>query len=293
MSLSNAASFTNACLSSIQPDQAERIWAFLRGCVSAGAPHELPDLVLDPSAPRGWRAESSVDESRVAKEVRYLLDLYAPLCVGGAEQPLAIAHLGQSIDGYVAGADGISLNLSSEQNIVHLHRLRALFGAILVGRKTVIEDDPTLTTRLVSGRNPVRVVLDPRLRCSPEARIFNDQLAETIVVCNSDAPVSKLSSQVHVMRLRDGASGASLRQVLELLKAEGLPRVFVEGGGVTVSRALREGVLRRLHIAVAPVLIGQGRPGVQLGQALDFKDALRPPCTSFAMGSDVLFDFEL
>src|SRR5689334_4574438 len=114
--------------------------------------------------------------------VRPLLELYAPLCVGRVGTPLTVAHLGQSLDGYIATASGDSYYVTGPDNVRHLHRLRALCSAIVVGAGTIERDDPQLTVRHVPGENPVRVVLDPSARLDASRRVFTDGAAPTLVV---------------------------------------------------------------------------------------------------------------
>ena len=81
--------------------------------------------------------------------------------------------------------------------------------------------------------------------------------------------------------------------LLQLLRGRGCYRVFVEGGGVTVSTFLEAGLLDRLHLAVAPVIIGNGRPAIRLRPPTQLRDCLRPSYRVFRMGGDVLFDCDL
>jgi riboflavin biosynthesis pyrimidine reductase len=81
--------------------------------------------------------------------------------------------------------------------------------------------------------------------------------------------------------------------VIETLRARGLRRILVEGGGVTVSRFLQAGALTRLHVTVAPLLIGSGRHALSLPPIATLDQALRPPCRLFHLGNDVLFDLDL
>jgi len=225
-------------------------WAFLRRLARPSPGAQVRDALgveVSASSERGWSSARALDE-----ETRQLLDLYVPLCLPGERRVRVVAHLGQSIDGFVAGADGKSHNLSAPANIVHLHRLRALFDAVVVGVNTLNEDDPRLTTRLVEGPNPVRVILDAGLRSRPDSQLFSDGLAPSYVVCCADAPKRSLPSDAHVVRLHEPRGVATVANALAALRAEGLGRVFIEGGGITVSRSLGEGVLDRLHVAVAP-----------------------------------------
>jgi riboflavin biosynthesis pyrimidine reductase len=142
---------------------------------------------------------------------------------------------------------------------------------------------------LVPGPNPARVVLDQHLRCEPTLRLFRDDEAPTFIICSDSAPMRDFPSSVKVLRLR---GKCTMRGALDRLHAEGLRRIFIEGGGSTVSACVKEGVLDRLHVAVAPILIGAGIRGLSLPHIRRFGDALRPSCRHFPLGRDVLFDFE-
>jgi riboflavin biosynthesis pyrimidine reductase len=89
------------------------------------------------------------------------------------------------------------------------------------------------------------------------------------------------------------AEGFDPRLVLDVLRSLGYRRVLVEGGGVTVSRFLHAGVVDRLHVTVAPMLIGSGRPALTLPPIDSLELALRPGCRFFRLGDDMLFDLDL
>jgi len=221
-----------------------------------------------------------------------LLDLYAPLCGARAGRPLALAHLGQSLDGCIATASGDSYYVTGPDNVRHLHRLRALSAAIIVGSGTIARDDPQLTVRHVEGPNPVRVVLDPSAKLGAVHRVFSDGAAPTLVVHaeGTDAPAPGNAEILHVPA---EAGRLRLDVLLERLHELGWWSVFVEGGGETVSRFLEAGLLDRLHIAIAPLVTGVGRPGLSLPARDRIADCLRPAHRVFTMGGDVLFDCDL
>ena len=146
------------------------------------------------------RGDEVVVAADAPAAVRPLLDLYAPVCFAQPERGLTIAHLGQSLDGFIATASGDSYYVTGPDNVRHLHRLRALSAAIVVGAGTVARDDPQLTVRHVEGRNPVRVVLDPRRSARRARRVFTDGAAPTLVVHAEgiDAPAPGDAEILHV-----------------------------------------------------------------------------------------------
>ena len=228
-----------------------------------------------------------------------LLNLYLPLLLAS---DLVIGQIGQSLDGRIATATGHSHYVTGSADIRRLHRLRALVDAVVVGAGTAATDNPRLTVRDVEGTNPVRVVLDPNGRLSPDLTIFRDRAARTLVLHRAPAGQTTPSTDGDLLRLpvdgaggtgSDGRSRFAPAMVLEALRAQGLHRILVEGGGVTVSRFLQARALTRLHVTVAPLLIGSGRHAVTLPPIASLDQALRPPCRVFHLGHDVLFDLDL
>jgi len=220
---------------------------------------------------------------------RKLTEIYLPLVQTTA---LVIAQLGQTLDGRIATRTGHSHFVTGPEDIRHLHRLRALVDAVVVGAGTVVADDPQLTVRKVRGVNPVRVVLDPSGRVSPQARLFRDRSAPTLWIRSPRAPAIRASKPVEGLILDEETPGQGFRpaDVITLLAERGLHRILVEGGGITVSRFLAAGVLDRFHLTVAPLLLGSGRGSVTLAPVDTLDRALRPQCRHFALGRDMLFD---
>jgi riboflavin-specific deaminase-like protein len=226
---------------------------------------------------------------------RPLLELYLPLAAANAARPLTIGHLGQSLDGHIATGTGDSYYVTGPANVRHLHRLRALSDAVVVGAETIARDDPQLTTRHVDGRNPVRVILDPQRRLRADHRVFADGAAQTLLVAAADerAPPPERHGEAEVLPVPAPAGRLKLDHLLGALHERGLHAVFVEGGGATVSSFLDAGLLDRLHIAIAPLITGLGRPGIRLPPRAAIGECLRPAHRVFGMGADVLFDCDL
>ncbi len=250
----------------------------------------------DPGAVIAWRPGAGWEPVLPADDPRHaLIDLYLPICSAIRERPMTVGHLGQSLDGFIATHAGESQYVTGEENILHLHRMRALSEAVVVGAGTVAADDPQLTTRHVTGPSPLRVVLDPTRRLDDHYKVFSDDSAETLYVCarSLTRPGESHFGRARVVAVEDSATGVHVTELQRLLHERGCTRIFVEGGGVTVSAFLQEDLLDRLHMAIAPLIIGDGRPAIRLLPPTALSDCLRPRYRVFRMGGDVLFDCDL
>lgn len=261
------------------------------GTVRQGADGGSPVLLAGEG--NGWRPGPALRDA--SPDVRDFLSLYLPALAPVTDRGFTLAHLGQSIDGCIAAAGGHALHVTGEENLAHLHRLRALCDAVVLGAGSVASDDPRLTVRLVEGESPVRVLLDPRRRLASPRHVFDDGEAPTLVASpdvgvDARAPIGRAMC----LRVPAGPDGRlDLAALLEALARRGLRRTFVEGGGVTVTRFVDAGLVDRLHVAIAPVLVGRGVPGLQLAPASTMADARRPPARLHRMGDDVLWDLDL
>lgn len=212
--------------------------------------------------------------------------VYGPLLRSNAvHAPFVIGQMGQSLDGRIATQSGHSHYINGPAAIVHLHRLRALFDAVVIGVGTAIADDPQLTVRHVTGPQPARVIIDPNGRLPGYARCLGADGARRIVV-GASAPTG-----IEHLFLKPGPNGLAPGEIVNALHGIGLKRILIEGGGQTVSRFVEARALHRLHVMVAPMVIGAGPVGLSFGAITDLKDAARPQVSSYALpGGDVLFD---
>jgi riboflavin-specific deaminase-like protein len=218
--------------------------------------------------------------------------LYAPLLAARAQGPFAVGHLAQSLDGRIAITNGRSRWLSGAEDLLHTHRMRALADAVLVGANTVLLDDPQLTVRQCAGAHPVRVILDPERRLDGSQRVFCDGAAPTLLlVAEGRGRADECHGLAEVVPLPRGACGGLAPQAIrQALARRGLTCLFIEGGGITVSRFLAAGALDRLQITVAPVILGSGRPGIALPEITDLCHSLRPRTRHFTLGEDVMIE---
>ncbi len=254
------------------------------------APAHAPDAVLRWNPAAGWESALADDGPQCD-----LLDLYLPISSGTAARPVTVGHLGQSLDGFIATQSGDAISVTGPENILHLHRLRALCDAVIVGAGTVIADNPRLTTRLVAGSNPARVILDPAGRLPAAHTVFSDREAVTLRVCavGSTAAAQARERGERTLEVASHEGALDLQDLLRQLHELGYSRIFVEGGGVTVSSFLNAGLLDRLHIAIAPLLIGAGRPSIRVPPQARLQDCLRLSHRVYCAGSDILFDCDL
>jgi riboflavin-specific deaminase-like protein len=255
---------------------------------------ETPSAVTSPSgadlADEAWARLLAGDGQSAERSPLYGPFLAPPRAPDGC---VVLARIAQSIDGRIATSNGASFWISGEADILHTHRLRALADAIVVGAGTVRADDPQLTTRACTGPSPVRVVIDTDRRLGPDYRVFCEG-PPTIVLCATDAPDTGPLGIAAQQRLpRAPAGGLDIDAALGFLATRGLRRIVVEGGGITVSRFLAAGGLDRLHVTVAPLLLGSGIPAFTLPEAARPQDGMRLRWALHRLGSDILLDIPL
>jgi len=253
-----------------------------------GFPLEVPlgEALLTVARGGGWRLEPEPPH-----EVAELLALYLPLALVPHRHSYVLAHLAQSLDGRIATAGGESQWLTGEADLRHTHRLRALADAVIVGAGTVRQDNPRLTVRHCSGDQPVRVVLDANLALPGDRDVFCDGAAETLVLAAADRVGGATRiGKAEILPLPREAERLAPTAIRAALARRGLYWLFLEGGGVTVSRFLAAGALDRLQIALAPVILGSGRPSLQLPEISALSGALRPRVRHVPLGDDMLVD---
>jgi len=205
---------------------------------------------------------------------------------------MAVGQIGQSLDGRIATLSGHSQYVNGAEGLAHLHRLRAIVDAVVVGAGTVRADDPQLTVRAVTGPSPARVVIDPRGSLPAAARAFADDGVRRLVITRQDTRFS-CADGVEVIALPDTEGVIAPAAILEALARRGLHRVLIEGGAKTLSHFLSAGCLDRLHVVVAPVIVGSGIASLALPPIARMDEALRMPTQAHALGDEVLFDCDL
>lgn len=189
-------------------------------------------------------------------------------------RPFVTLKIAQTADGYIAAPNGDSKWISSLESRTLVHRWRSQEDAVLVGRNTALQDNPSLTVRLVEGRQPRRVVIDGPFLLPKNLNLFSDQFEEkTIVITHnkekSDTEADPMLKILQTNYFRgkiiqvDQAGGHSrLKQALGKLADEGITSVLAEGGQQLSSALLRAGLADRLELFISPKILGGGTKSI-------------------------------
>jgi len=241
--------------------------------------------------PESWACVPDLFRSSDAPLPSPWRQLFGPLRNGTVDRLVVIAQIGQSLDGRIATSSGHSHYINSTAGRAHLHRLRALADAVVVGVGTVLADDPQLTVRLVPGPHPARVVLDPHGRLPASASVLAADGVRCLVVMATPRPALPAGAESVVLSAADGHIAPAA--ILDALGRRGMRRILIEGGAATISRFLAAGCLDRLHVLVAPMIIGAGPAALTLPPIDRLDGALRPPTSVHLLDDEVLFDCDL
>jgi 2,5-diamino-6-(ribosylamino)-4(3H)-pyrimidinone 5'-phosphate reductase len=173
-----------------------------------------------------------------------------------------------TVDGKIATASGDS-KISSKEDLMRVHQLRAAVDAIVVGISTILADDPQLTVRLVKGKNPARVIVDSRGRIPTDSKIMQTASQIKTIIAVTDLAPEEKTSKLEVMGARllvvsEGKRGESaavphgvnLKELFLRLEKMGIRKMLVEGGGELNWSLLRLGLVDELIVTIAPKIVG-------------------------------------
>ncbi|NOJ26859.1 MAG: 2,5-diamino-6-(ribosylamino)-4(3H)-pyrimidinone 5'-phosphate reductase [Nitrososphaera sp.] len=176
-----------------------------------------------------------------------------------------IINAAMTVDGKISTAAGDSA-ISSKQDLKRLHRLRADCDAVVVGISTVLADDPLLTTRLVKGKNPTRVIMDSFGRIPSDSQILKTAGSiKTLVFVTEKAALQDVQRILgcRATVIVAGVDRVDLKAAFACLKGMGIKKILVEGGGELNWSVLQQGLADELAVTVAPVIVG-GRLAITL-----------------------------
>jgi len=190
-------------------------------------------------------------------------------------RPFVTLKIAQTADGYIAAPNGDSKWITSNDSRTEVHRWRSWSDAVLVGRNTAMHDNPSLTVRMVEGRQPARIVVDGPLELPRNLNLFSDQYEEkTIVITHNKAKADEVADpmlkmlqsnyfrgEVMVVDKLNGHSNQ--KQMLERLADKGITSLLVEGGRDLSTSLLKAGLVDRLQLFISPKLLGGGTKSIQ------------------------------
>lgn len=216
-------------------------------------------------------------------------------------RPHVTLKLAVSADGKAAFAGRKPVQITGEETRAHVHLMRAMNDAILIGIGTVLADDPELTCRLpgMASQSPVRVILDRDLRLSLTSKLVQGARDVPVwVYCGLDAPADRegaLNEQgVEVQRVRSEDQKLALLDVLQSLANKGITRLMVEGGPTVAASFIRANLVDEAVLLRGPIAIGMDGIGALDGLSLDaLTSSAHLRLTGAAtIGADTLSHFE-
>ena len=172
-----------------------------------------------------------------------------------------------SLDGRIALANGVSQWITNSKSRARVHEMRAAHDAVLVGIGTVLADDPMLTARTVPApaTQPARIVADSRLRTPPHSRLVESAGLGRVILAHEDhadiAPFERTGAETWAVGSQEHR--LDLKGLLRRCEAEGLTRIFLEGGGTLAAGFLKAGLVTEIAWFRAAILIGgDGIPAI-------------------------------
>ena len=200
------------------------------------------------------------------------------------KRPFVSLKYAMTLDGRLAAAGGDSKWITGTEARTYAHYLRKTHDAVLVGKNTVLRDDCELTTRMVKGKNPIRIVLDSKASLPLSAKILNGE-AQTIICVSKEAPQEKLAAlqglkNVEVLTLPEAGGKLDLNALMQELAAKEITSVLVEGGSEVHGAFIDAGIGERVYAFIAPKIIGGanaigpvgGAGKTDMAQALKLRD---------------------
>ncbi|MBC5625270.1 bifunctional diaminohydroxyphosphoribosylaminopyrimidine deaminase/5-amino-6-(5-phosphoribosylamino)uracil reductase RibD [Clostridium sp. NSJ-49] len=227
------------------------------------------------------------------EECKNLAEVFMKYIV--TKTPFVVLKTAMTLDGKIATQTGESKWITCEKSRRNVHKLRNELSAIMVGVNTVVKDNPELTCRLEGGRNPVRVIVDSKLRIPIESKVINDKLSRTIIATTKESNKSKRDSLeklgVEIVVVKSKNEKVDLKDLMIKLGELNIDSILLEGGGTLNFSALEEGIIDKVQAYISPKIIGgeksktpvEGNGVEELSKAI-----LLENITTESVGEDIL-----
>jgi len=226
------------------------------------------------------------------KDAKKINEVYIKYMKTG--RPFITMKVAMSLDGKIATSTGNSKYITSKEARAHVHQLRTEVDAVMVGVNTVIKDNPELTPRLVKGKDPIKIVVDSKLKIPKSCNLMKNT-QKLIVATTNDAPkkdVEKLKQKgVNVIITKPKEGKVDLHDLMKHLGKMEITSVMIEGGSELNSSAIKEGIADKVLVFTAPKLIGDGLGAIgnlgisKVDKAVKLKDV-----TTRKIGDDMLIE---
>jgi diaminohydroxyphosphoribosylaminopyrimidine deaminase / 5-amino-6-(5-phosphoribosylamino)uracil reductase len=230
------------------------------------------------------------------KEAKKLNEAFIKYITTGV--PFVTLKIAQTLDGKIATASGESKWITGEKAREEGHRLRDANDAILVGINTVLKDNPSLTTRVPRGRDPIRVIVDTKLRTPLKAKVITQKSSAktyiaTVDTMPKDKLVKLLDAGVEVLLAKGSKGHVDLKSLMKMLGGFGVTSVLIEGGAEVHASAIKSGIVDKVVMFIAPMLMtGKdslcslgGVSPARLSQAVRLRDV-----TTRMVGDDLMIE---
>ena len=203
-------------------------------------------------------------------------------------------------DGKIATQKGSS-EISGQEDLLRVHRLRKEMDGIMVGINTVLADDPRLTVHKISSNpedNPLRVVVDSKARTPPEYRILNPEAPTLIAVSQEASPdkIKALEEDGKAEVIICGDKQVDLNCLMDELGNKGIKTLMLEGGSTLNYSMLGAGLVNEIRVCIAPMIAGGAKAKTLVdGKGVDYmKDAFRLNLKkSYSLGKDLIIEYEV
>ena len=193
-------------------------------------------------------------------------------------KPKIILSAAISLDGKLATNTGES-NLSSKKDLIRLHKLRSQMNSILVGKNTIVKDDPLLTVRYCRGKNPIRIIIDSSGKISPQSRILQtSNKVRTIIAVSKKIPKKNFDKlkKFPVEIIVAGQNQVNIKLLMKKLVQMDIQSVLLEGGGTVNWEFVKNNLVDEFYITITPFILG-GKNSISLIQGGGFDKIRNSP----------------
>ena len=240
-------------------------------------------IIINKSTKSGdiiFKNNDFIINTKISRIFRECFEILAPLLI--KNKKIFFGQIGQSLDGKIALNNGNSHYINEKESIIYLHCLRSISDAVLVGVNTIIKDNPLLTTRKITGSNPIRVIIDPSLKLTNKYKIFKDN--NTNIIFTNVSNKKKLNNSAIIVLPKKNFT----INIYKYLKRMSFNNILVEGGPTTLSKFIDLKLLDIMQFIISPTLLGSGIDSLKLKPITKLKNAIKVKNTISKLGKEII-----